>query len=371
MIKVLHVVARLHFGGAEMRTVEVMPLLKELGVSLDFCVIGDSGGKLEEQVLDLGAKIIRCPLSPSRHRFAKQFVSLLRASDYNIVHSHGHLASGYMARLAYKGGIKGRVVHFRSMGDGKKITLKRRIYHCAMRYLIDRYATAILAVSYGAMVHGWKSGWQNDARCRVIHNGLDLTRFDQAIADRSGIRSELGIPPDVKLVIYVARFIPEKAHDVLLDAVPEVLSTSSKIHFLLVGDGHMREEVQRRARKLDIENHVHFLGIRTDVPRLLKGSDCFVSPSLREGLPGAVLEAVAAELPVVATDLPGVREIAQHTDLINIIPLQDTKALVEAIIGAVGNAASYPPTRKPFPQEFDLHTCANRLFEVYSAQMKC
>ena len=210
-------------------------------------------------------------------------------------------------------------------------TIRRALYRRIMRRLADKHATAIVAVSRAAMEHAWGARWQRDPRARVIYNGLDLTPFRDLSSDTAAIRLELGVPRDGLLAINVGRIDPPKAHDVLLEAAAQVIRQESRLHLLLVGDGSLRQEMQKKARDLNIYEHVHFLGIRDDVPRLLVASDCFVLASRREGLPGALLEAVAARLPAVATDLPGIREVAEHTTLITIVPVEDPPALASAL----------------------------------------
>jgi len=370
LIKVLHIFGKMNRGGAEMRTLEVMPLMAEKGVRFDFCTLSAERGQLDEKIRQLRGEVFPCPLRPKRWSFPARFVEFLKNSDYDIVHSHVHYASGYIVRLAYKARIKGRIVHFRNTTDGVPNTLTRRIYRRIMRRLIDKYATSILAVCRGAMEFGWGSGWQRDNRAQVIYNGLDTSVFEQVVSDRIGLIEELGLNPESKIVINVAHIHHQKAHDVLLDAAVEVISQDKKTHFVLVGDGVLRSEMENKAAQLSIERNVHFLGVRNDVPRLLKSSDCFVLPSRWEGLPGVVLEAMAAGLPVVATDLPGVREIAEHTNQITIVPIEDEVALSEAIIKVCFDESTRTGAGQPFPSEFDLQRCAEKLYEVYHQQVE-
>ena len=357
-------------GGAEMRTLELMPLVAEKGVHFDFCAAKTGPGQLDEKIRVLGGHVIVCQLKPRIFRFALNFVKLLRQSDYDIVHSHGHLASGYILWLAHKAGIKGRIAHFRSIGDGKRVTLKRKIYHYVMRRLIDRHATAILAVCRGAMEHGWKRQWQNDPRCRIIYNGLDLSAYEQTPVERKQVRAEFDLKENTPLLINVGRFHPPKAHDILMAAARKVTSQNPSIHFLLVGDGELKNAMQATAQEYEIVKNVHFAGLRYDVPRLLKAADAFVLSSRREGLPGVVLEAVAANLPIVATDLPGVREIAEHTDLIRMVPCENSPALAEEILKTYNEVVHHKIEKQPFPPEFDLHRCAENLLEVYQQQWR-
>jgi len=369
-MRVLHIFGRMDRHGAEMRTFELMPLLAERGVQFDFCTLSGGEGELDDQICQLGGEVHPCPLRPDVLTFGKRFRQILSGSDYDIVHSHEHYFNGNIVRLAHKAGIKGRIAHFRTTYDGKVVTFRRKLYYALMRRWMDKHATAILAVCRGAMDHAWGPDWEEEPRCRVIYNGIDLHKFKESAVDRDGVRSELGISRDSKLVIYVARFIWEKAHDLLLDSVEQVVSSDSSIHFLLVGGGALQEETQVKSQALNITDNVHFTGTRNDVPRLLKASDCFVLPSRREGLPGVVLEAIAVNLPVIATDLPGVREIAEHTELISIIPVEDREALAAGILKRCEDVEAQGRAKSPFPEAFNLQRCAEKVFEVYLKQIQ-
>jgi glycosyltransferase involved in cell wall biosynthesis len=366
MIKVLHIFGKMVRGGSELRTVELMPLLSEKGVHFDFCTLLLGKGPLDEKIRQLGGEVSCCPLRPGLLTFGQRFARLLRQSDYDIVHSHTHYFSGNIVRLAHKAGIKRRIVHFRNTYDGKTLTLRRKLYCKIMHRWIDKHATAILAVCRGAMEISWERGWQKDPRAQVIYNGLDLSLYQFSGDERRSVVSEFDLPDSSKIIIHVGRMHRQKGQDVLLDSAAKVIAADPTIHFLLVGGGALQTAMQDKARTLNITSNVHFAGVRSDVPRLLKASDCFVLPSRWEGLPGAVLEAIAANLPVIATDLPGVREIAEHTDLICLVPIGDRDALCEKILKTVEELDSQPHIKRPFPVEFDLRRCAERLFKVYS-----
>ena len=365
MIKVLHVFGRMNRGGAEMRTLELIPLLRDKGVRFDFCTVNLGEGTLDEKIRELQSEVFPCPLRPGAYSFGRRFLQLLRQSDYDIVHSHVHYFSGNIVRLAHKAGVPGRIVHFRNTFDGQPDNFTRRLYRKTMRRMADKHATMILAVCRGAMEFGWGKDWQKDPRTKVIYNGLDLTPFRTNGYERESLLQELGLSDKHRLIIHVGRFHRQKAHDVLLDAAAKTIAADPNFHFLLVGDGALRTQIEDRACTLAITDNVHFLGLRTDVPVLLRASDCFVLSSRWEGLPGVVLEALAAGLPVVATDLPGVREIAEHTELIKIIPLNDSNALAGQIIKTFKTIHARPRVERALPGEFNLQNCATKLFEVY------
>ena len=358
-------------GGAEMRTLELMPLLKERGVHLDFCTLASSerAGHLDQKIRELGGEVFRCPIRPGLLTFGRRFRKFLGGPDYDIVHSHVHYASGYIVRQARRVGVRGRIVHFRNTTDGRALTWRRRLYKALMLRMADRNATAILAVCRGAMEFAWGPDWQSDPRTTVIYNGLDTSRFERAASDRQGLINELSLPDDCRIVISVAHIHRQKAHDVLLDAAALVVTKNPNVVFLLVGDGVLRPEMEQKTMDLGLGENIHFLGLRSDVPRLLKSSDCFVLQSRWEGLPGVVLEAVAAGLQVVGTDLPGVREIAEHTDLISIVPVEDASSLAKGLLSTLDKCNPRGECIA-FPEEFDLSKCAEKWVNLYHGQME-
>lgn len=365
LIRVLHIFGRMARAGAQARTVELMPLLAEMGVRCDFCTLTPEAGLLDPKIRAQGGEIYACPLRPALLSFPRRFRRVLRRTNSDVVHSHVHYASGYVVRLAHHVGVRGRVVHFRTTGDDHPNTWRRTLYRRVMRKLADRHATAVVAVSQAAMQYSWGPQWRSDPRARVIYNGLDLSPFQQVATASVDLRTELKLPRDSKLIINVGRIDPPKAHDMLLEAAAQAIVKDARLRFLLVGDGELRQAMERKTRELGIDKHVCFLGARDDVPRLLMGSDWFVLSSRREGLPGVVLEAIAAQLPVIATDLPGVREIAEHTDLITMVPVEKPGALAQALLNAVACPDRSARPTSPFPPAFDLRRCAENVHAMY------
>jgi len=238
---------------------------------------------------------------------------LLKETNVDVLHSHVHYASGYLLWMASRAGIRRRIAHFRTTSDGRRTTVWRFIQRSALRFLIDRYATDILAVSEGAMAQAWSVRWRNDRRCRVIFNGLDTTPF-RTVASADLVRAEFGWDPNAVIVINVASFHADKNQSRVVEVFAKMRRANRNVRLLLVGreiDSY-QSEVKNLVHRLELDESVVFAGERADVPRLLQAADVLLFPSRREGLPGVVLESCAAGLPVVASDIPGVREIAAH-----------------------------------------------------------
>jgi glycosyltransferase involved in cell wall biosynthesis len=148
-------------------------------------------------------------------------------------------------------------------------------------------------------------------RIRIIANIHEPEVFQQPV-DRLRIRESLGIKPDALLLIHVGRLTQSKRVGDLIEAMSLLAPRRPELRLLLVGDGIERPQIESRIRELNLSSQVNLLGVRDDVPALLKSSDLFVFPSESEGSPNAVIEACFAELPIVACDVPGVRDVVQH-----------------------------------------------------------
>ncbi len=320
-------------GGVEMRLLDLLRRIDRRRFGMEFCAISGKRGVLDREIHALGSTVHHCPLGPM---FPWRFQRLLRAGCFHAVHSHVHLSSGFFLRLAAAAGVPIRIAHFRSTGSGRPVSLRRRLQDALMRHWIDRRATHILGVGEAALAHGWRADWQRDPRCAVIHNGLDTAPF-AAPADRTGVRREFGWPEDCPLLIHVGRMCPPKNHPRLVEIAGRIMHGASQMRLLLVGaeDADLKAALARRLGVLGVGGRTVFAGNRGDVPRLMLAADLMLFPSVLEGLPGAVLEACAAGLPVLASDLPGIVEIAGQFPGVRFLPLQSADEQWAAVAGEI------------------------------------
>jgi glycosyltransferase involved in cell wall biosynthesis len=165
-------------------------------------------------------------------------------------------------------------------------------------------------------------------RILVIPNGVDTRPFSLR---RGGFREREGIPADRTVITTVGRLDTQKGLPYLLEAARLVTRGRPDLRFLVVGEGPRRRDLLRHRDRLGLKGHVSFLGFRTDIPQILADSDIFVLPSLWEGMPIVLLEALAAGLPAVATDVPGVTEVLTDGETGLVVPPKDAGALARAL----------------------------------------
>jgi glycosyltransferase involved in cell wall biosynthesis len=174
------------------------------------------------------------------------------------------------------------------------------------------------------------------AKVVSIYHGIDVKRFDRRF-DREAILAELGLNPAHFIIGTVGRLTAQKAHHIFLDAAALIKSRLQQAKFIIVGDGELRQELDRQAQKLGLAEDVLLTGYCSDVPRLLSVFDVFALSSNFEGLPLSILEAMAMAKPVVATRVDGVPEAVADGETGSLVPPGDSVALAQAILRLAQN----------------------------------
>lgn len=317
-VKVLHVFGTMNRGGAEIRTVSLMRDLAQKGVVFDYCALSGNRGVLDDEIKALGGNVFFCKLDL---KFVFRFILLAR--QYDVVHSHVAYVSGFIILLAKLAGVKIRIAHFRNTTDGVKNSIFRRLRNSLLSFLINTFSTHILGVCRGALAGFMGESWEKNSKCQVVYNGFELISpqrkpdfWKQHIANYE----------HQKIIVNVGRIDRQKNHIRQLEIFNALHQLDKNCHLVLIG----KENIELRGTLLTyIENHnlkgfVHFLGLQSDVPALLVNADVMLFPSLWEGLPGAVIEALSLGVPVVASSLPGVLEIAESIDGIVAMQLSES-----------------------------------------------
>ncbi len=194
-----------------------------------------------------------------------------------------------------------------------------------VRHVTPRLADHIVSNSESGVAFITGHGADPDT-VSVVHNGRDLEAYRNGSATPE-LRDSLGIPSDVAVVGTVGRLIERKGHYDLLAAWPLVKDEHPNAQLLIIGDGPERDGLEQRACELGIWDSVQLLGTRDDIPALLDLMDVFAFPSHFEGLPGALLEAMAAGLPIVATSVDGNSELLDHEESGLFVPVRDPDTL--------------------------------------------
>lgn len=201
----------------------------------------------------------------------------------------------------------------------------------------------------------------------TLYQGIDPNKTDPCM-EPVDLEATFGIPRNKKVVGTIANFKPHKGHPFLLRAAQLVIRRQPDAHFLLVGQGPTLSAMRALARHLGIERHVTFAGFREDAVRITRAVDVFVLPSLQEGLPIALLEAMALGCPIVATDAGGIPEVVENGRTALLVPPKDQGALAHAIVTVLTNDAvreRLASTARSEATRYDISRTVTRTEDMY------
>jgi glycosyltransferase involved in cell wall biosynthesis len=365
-MRVLRVLYELRPSGVEANLRATAPDWRAHGIDIDILATGPEFGPYAPILAEAGYRVRHLPQEPVA-RFVREYIAMLRRERYDLVHvqtEQGNIATVGLARLTGT-----RVV--RSAHNVFNFQGALRVERTIQRALLRAMGVTHVAVSTSVA----KSEWRNFRNPTVrIFNGFDDRRFHPPTsAARAAARSAVHVADDEFLIVTVGNCSPDKNHGVVLEALP-LLQATRPVRYLHVGAEEPGSPERDLARRLGIADAVEFLGQRGDVDRLLHAADCYVMPSLREGLSNAALEGLACGLPAVLSDVPGMR------DLRDVVPgitwtapepqalakaldeLNGTDPAVRAQLGARSAAA----TREHFAMAHHV----SRYVELYSGKLE-
>jgi glycosyltransferase involved in cell wall biosynthesis len=233
--------------------------------------------------------------------------------------------------------------------------------------VIGRCLDRVIAVSEAARNFLIRAKGYRADKITVVPNGRDLSVFTPGRA-REAVRKELGLDRAVPLVAVVGRLEPQKGHAYLLDAWPAVTRELPDARLLVIGDGGLRDALADQARARGVADSVVFAGFRADVPRMLDAIDVLCLPSLYEGTPLALFEAMAAGKAIVATAVDGNAEVLEDGRTGLLVPARDPAALAQAVLRVLEAPtlrARLGAAARQASRDYDIETTVRRLEALY------
>ncbi|MFX1579727.1 MAG: glycosyltransferase [Promethearchaeota archaeon] len=301
-IKCLHVSSSFQVGGIECWLVSISKHLRCRNVLMDV-MVGRSGPEpLAEKFLRYGNRVHYCGSITKPWRYAWKYIRILKNyGPYDVVHCHTGALSWFVLAIAWLFGIRVRISNSHSEYYNLD-SFSKRIQRSIFSKLIRLFSTCRIATSKSAGKSLFGNNWGDGVYEKVFYLGIDLERFS-ALTETPVSKSSLAIPNDAYVVGHVGGFRPVKNHRFIIEIAVELLKVNPDTRFLLLGGGSLENEIRQIATERGVISNIVFTGVVSDVPAYLDVMDCFILPSIYEGLPLSLLEAQAAGIPSIISDV--------------------------------------------------------------------
>ena len=333
-IKVAEVIGKYVGGGLEEVVLNYTSRLDKEKFDIDFIIDEDSTFIPTEKIKNAGINIIIVPPYQKVFAYQKALIKVFKENKYDIVHSHENTLSVFPLRAAKRAGVKIRIAHSHSTTNSKE--KKRNMQKQILRLFSKLYATDYMACS--ELAGRWLFG--NDefekGNVFVLNNAIDLEKFKFNEKIRKEKRKELNIEDDTLVIGHIGRFVTQKNHSQLIEIFYELQNINSNSKLLLIGQGPLQEVIKYKVNSLNLQDKVLFLGQRNDVNELYQAFDCFVLPSLYEGLPVVGVESQAMSLPCIfSDDMTKETKLLKHTKFLSLdkSPKEWANEILESVNG--------------------------------------
>ena len=314
-LRILHVVTYMGLGGLETMIMNYYRKLDREKIQFDFLVHRNEKAYYDEEIENSGGRIYHLPrLNPFSKYYKDSLKSFFKSHpEYKIVHVHQDCLSGVILKVAKECGVSVRIAHSHISSQTKNLKYIIKLFY---KKYIPKYATHLLAC-------GQKAGeWMfSGTKFDVLSNAIDASKYTFSHKKRNEMREKLHIDNNKFVIGHVANFSDAKNHSFLLDVFLKIIQKHDAL-LLLVGDGSLRLETEKKAQALGVSEKVVFLGRRNDVYDIMQAMDVFVLPSKYEGFPVSVVEAQSSGLTCLISDKVPID--CKITDLVEQIPLDSS-----------------------------------------------
>lgn len=376
-IRVLQIITRLIVGGAQETVMYTAALLDQQHFRVDVLSGPQTGseGSLIEEVRQRGVPLTILPellreVNPAHDLAALgKLYRFMRAGQYDIVHTNSSKA-GILGRIAARLARTPLIVHTVhgwSFHDHMSPAVRKA--YILLEKWTTSFSNALIVVTQRDIEKGLREGIGRPQQYHLIRSAIPLDEFDPARGERAAVRRELGIPPNAPLLGNIGRFSEQKNPLDWVRVAGRVGRALPECRFLLVGDGPLRSQVVELLAKEGIADRTVMAGLRRDAPRLLSAIDVFLLTSLWEGLPRVIPQAMAMQVPVVASGVDGSSEAIVSGETGYICPPADLDGLAARCLELLGD----PQQRSLFGrrgrqyalQAFDIRQMIAQIEQIY------
>lgn len=293
-------------------------LLKELGYKVHVACNFEKGStcndaiisRLKNILIDLDVEFFHIDFSRNIMKFSeheksfKQVLNLVEQNKYDLIHCHSPIGGLITRMAAKKSRLRGTRVIYTAHGFHfyRGAPKKNWFFYYPVEKMCAKYTDVLITINK----EDYEFANKKMGAEKIVYVpgvGIDGDKFANAIVDVAAKRKEIGVPKDAFLFFSVGELNDNKNHEIVIRAISKL--KNENIHYAIAGKGDLREYLEKLAEKLGVKKQIHLLGFRTDTAELYKTADCFIHPSIREGLPVSVIEAMSSALPVVCSAIRG------------------------------------------------------------------
>lgn len=302
--KICFLIPSVSAGGIE---TYLLRFLKYFGADEHVTVIvrGQTDGKLRIKYEATGVRLLFKPLEYVNPRKMIHYYHFFKQESFDVVCDFNANFAGLPMLIARLVGVPRRVAFYRQGSDHFKPGIFRNIINRIMNRLVYYHSTTILSNSMSGFEFFFPDRNKNDQRFHVIYNGVNPEEF-RINSTKTEIRNKLDLPADKFIIGHVGRLDNSKNHSVILETAEIATQRMNDVHFVLCGED--TEKLSNEIKKKGLEQHFTLLGYQDDIPELLHSFDLFFFPSVTEGQPNALIEAMFTDLPIMASDIPPIKE---------------------------------------------------------------
>jgi glycosyltransferase involved in cell wall biosynthesis len=364
-VKVLFIIPTIHPGGIETYLLRFLThFKKDTTISPIVLVRSFEKGHLFNQYNKLNIPIHFRPLGKINFSNILWYYRFFKNEKFDTICDFNANFSGITMFLAKTANIKNRLTFYRQGSNHFKNGLFKNLYNFFINRLVFKYSTQILSNSKASLDY-YFTKWSTNTRFKIIYNGVEIN--DVVDGQINSTREELQIPLNAFVVCHSGRLDKAKNHNTILKVAKQLIQSSNNIYFILCGLG--TEKLQNEIVNLGIDSKFRLLGHRNDVPKILNASNLFYFPSLTEGQPNALIEAMIVGIPVVASNIDSIKEmLPKELHRFLVCPL-DTNNAVKNILSIKSNSESQDTERtKSWAKNlFSSHERFNDFYKVLTS----
>jgi glycosyltransferase involved in cell wall biosynthesis len=326
--RILRVVIGLNQGGVQQGVLNLCSTVDRRRFEIIVVAI-ENGGAIAKEIEKLGVKVIVLGFQRKTLKTIFALRKIILDERISIVHASSYHPALY-SRIAALVSGRPKVICYEHVVFGNDRPIRR-----FLNRVLDRYTEAYTAV--GGMVAQQVKDWYGymPEKVRVINNGVDISRFRPAL-DRLAVKAGMSIDPKKMVIGMICRLDEEKGHRYFFEAI-KIIENVIDAEYLVVGTGRMQDKIQALPYQIGIRSNVRFLGLRRDIPELLRAFDIYVFPTLQEGFPNSLLEAMASGVAVAVSNFPANTEIVTHRENGMVFEMRNSPQLAQTILDLSGD----------------------------------